>query len=584
MTLKLDIPIFLPTKFKGMRIVGLLSLLFLMGCQSNSVQPELILTNAQIYTLDRDLEMAEAIAIHEGKILAVGTADEVMELAGDQTVVEDLMGAFVMPGFIEGHGHFSGLGSSLINLNFLHAQSWDEIIEAVSEKAKTVEPGEWIIGRGWHQEKWLSSPDRNVQGYPYHNDLSAISPDNPVLLKHASGHGLFANAKAMELAGISKETPNPAGGKIVRDVQGEAIGIFEERAQSLITGAYNEYLSALSQEDLKAQWRRGVELAQQACLERGITSFQDAGSSFEEIERYREMAENGELDIRLWAMVRRPYEELKNKVDQLPIINAGGGFFTCRAIKADLDGALGAFGAWLLEPYEDRPDFVGQNTTPISEVEQIAALAAEHQLQLCVHAIGDRANREVLNIFEAAFEANDPSESWRWRIEHAQHLSPEDIPRFAELGVIAAMQAIHCTSDAPFVEKRLGVERARTGAYPWRSLLDAGAVVTNGTDAPVEEVDALPSFYASVTRKRFDNPKPFYPEQAMTREEAMYSYTLANAYAAFEEKEKGSLEVGKYADLVVLSNNLLTCSEEEILSTSILRTYVNGALKFQKRN
>lgn len=567
-----------------MRIVGLLSLLFLMGCQSNSVQPELILTNAQIYTLDRDLEMAEAIAIHEGKILAVGTADEVMELAGDQTVVEDLMGAFVMPGFIEGHGHFSGLGSSLINLNFLHAQSWDEIIEAVSEKAKTVEPGEWIIGRGWHQEKWLSSPDRNVQGYPYHNDLSAISPDNPVLLKHASGHGLFANAKAMELAGISKETPNPAGGKIVRDVQGEAIGIFEERAQSLITGAYNEYLSALSQEDLKAQWRRGVELAQQACLERGITSFQDAGSSFEEIERYREMAENGELDIRLWAMVRRPYEELKNKVDQLPIINAGGGFFTCRAIKADLDGALGAFGAWLLEPYEDRPDFVGQNTTPISEVEQIAALAAEHQLQLCVHAIGDRANREVLNIFEAAFEANDPSESWRWRIEHAQHLSPEDIPRFAELGVIAAMQAIHCTSDAPFVEKRLGVERARTGAYPWRSLLDAGAVVTNGTDAPVEEVDALPSFYASVTRKRFDNPKPFYPEQAMTREEAMYSYTLANAYAAFEEKEKGSLEVGKYADLVVLSNNLLTCSEEEILSTSILRTYVNGALKFQKRN
>jgi predicted amidohydrolase YtcJ len=559
-------------------------LLFLMGCQSNSVQPELILTNAQIYTLDRDLEMAEAIAIHEGKILAVGTADEVMELAGDQTVVEDLMGAFVMPGFIEGHGHFSGLGSSLINLNFLHAQSWDEIIEAVSEKAKTVEPGEWIIGRGWHQEKWLSSPDRNVQGYPYHNDLSAISPDNPVLLKHASGHGLFANAKAMELAGISKETPNPAGGKIVRDVQGEAIGIFEERAQSLITGAYNEYLSALSQEDLKAQWRRGVELAQQACLERGITSFQDAGSSFEEIERYREMAENGELDIRLWAMVRRPYEELKNKVDQLPIINAGGGFFTCRAIKADLDGALGAFGAWLLEPYEDRPDFVGQNTTPISEVEQIAALAAEHQLQLCVHAIGDRANREVLNIFEAAFEANDPSESWRWRIEHAQHLSPEDIPRFAELGVIAAMQAIHCTSDAPFVEKRLGVERARTGAYPWRSLLDAGAVVTNGTDAPVEEVDALPSFYASVTRKRLDNPKPFYPEQAMTREEAMYSYTLANAYAAFEEKEKGSLEVGKYADLVVLSNNLLTCSEEEILSTSILRTYVNGALKFQKRN
>lgn len=567
-----------------MRIVGILGLLFLIGCGSNEVVPDLILTNAEIYTLDRDLEMAEAIAIHDGRIIAVGSSKEVLGLAGDETEVEDLMGAFLMPGFIEGHGHFSGLGSSLMNLNFLHAQSWDEIIEAVAEKAQTAESGEWIIGRGWHQEKWSAAPDRNVQGYPYHNDLSALTLNNPVLLKHASGHGLFANAKAMELAGISKETPNPAGGKIVRDAQGHAIGIFEERAQGLITAAYNEYLSSLSQEDLEAQWKRGIELAQQACLERGITSFQDAGSSFEEIQQYKEMAENGELDIRLWAMVRRPYEELKTKVNQLPIINAGGGYFTCRAIKADLDGALGAFGAWLLEPYEDRPDFVGQNTTPISEVEQIATLAADYQLQLCVHAIGDKANREVLNIYESTFEARNPAESWRWRIEHAQHLSTEDIPRFAELGVIAAMQAIHCTSDAPFVEKRLGGERAKSGAYPWRSLLDAGAVVTNGTDAPVEEVDALPSFYASVTRKRPDNPKPFYPEQAMTREEAMYSYTLANAYAAFEEKEKGSLEIGKYADLVVLSHNLMTCSDEEILETKVLRTYVNGNLKFQKED
>ena len=567
-----------------MRIAGLLGLLFLLGCNNDKLIADLILTNAQIYTLDRDLEMAEAIAIQDGKILAIGNITEVLALAGDQTVVEDLEGAFVMPGFIEGHGHFSGLGSSLMNLNFLHAQSWDDIMEAVSEKAKTMEPGEWIIGRGWHQEKWVTSPDRNIQGYPFHNDLSALTPDHPVLLKHASGHGLFANAKAMELAGISKETPNPAGGKIVRDAQGQAIGIFEERAQGLITQAYNEYLSSLSLEDLTAQWKKGIELAQQACLERGITSFQDAGSSFEEIQRYKDMAENGELDIKLWAMVRRPYEELKTQINQLPIINAGGGFFTCRAIKADLDGALGAFGAWLLEPYEDRPDFVGQNTTPISEVEQIADLAADHQLQLCVHAIGDKANQEVLNIYEATFKKESPKESWRWRIEHAQHLSVEDIPRFAELGVIAAMQAIHCTSDAPFVEKRLGLERARTGAYPWRSLLDAGAVVTNGTDAPVEEVDALPSFYASVTRKRLDNPKPFYPEQAMTREEAIYSYTLANAYAAFEEKEKGSLEIGKYADLVVLSNNLLTCKEEEILETKVLRTYVNGNLKFVKQD
>jgi hypothetical protein len=261
----------------------------------------------------------------------------------------------------------------------------------------------------------------------------------------------------------------------------------------------------------------------------------------------------------------------------LPIINAGNHFFTCRAIKSEVDGALGSFGAWLLRPYSDKSDFHGQNTTPIENVEAIAKLATDNDLQLCVHAIGDRANQEVLNIFEKNLNGK---KDLRWRIEHAQHLDPADIPRFAKMGAIASMQGIHCTSDAPFVVKRLGEQRACNGAYAWRALLDAGAVVSNGTDAPVEDVSPLESFYATVTRKRFAVPKiEFFPEQKLTRAEAIHSYTLACAYAAFEEQDKGSLEVGKWADLVVLSKDLLNCSDEEILQTQVMMTVVGGKVK-----
>jgi len=279
-------------------------------------------------------------------------------------------------------------------------------------------------------------------------------------------------------------------------------------------------------------------------------------------------------------MVRHPYPTLKQKLPGYPIIGAGNGFFTCRAIKSELDGALGAYGAWLLDPYNDKPGFTGQNTTSMEEVRRIADLALEYNMQLCVHTIGDRANRELLNLFEQVFSGNPQAGDLRWRSEHAQHIDPADISRFAKLGVIAAMQGIHCTSDAPFVEKRLGFARARDGAYPWRSLLDAGVVVGNGTDAPVEDVSALESFYASVTRKRADSNVAFFPEQCMTREEAIYSYTMANAFAAFEEKEKGSLEVGKYADMVVLSNDLLSCPDEEILNTKVMMTIVGGQIKY----
>lgn len=564
------------------RSLILLSLLLAFcSCQTAVDPAEIIFLNGSIYTVSDSLPEAEAIAVRDGRIIAIGSNEEISSYQGNQTEVVDLGGAFTMPGFIEGHGHYSGLGQSLIQLNFLRSKSWDEIVSMVEERVSTTEEGEWIAGRGWHQEKWTETPGKNIHGYPYHDELSAISPDNPVVLRHASGHSLFANAKAMEIAGITRETPNPSGGEIVRDENGDAIGVFEERAMGLINRAYNQYLNNLDEADRLANWRRGIQLAEEECLSKGITSFQDAGSRLYELDEYRKMAENNEMNLRLWAMVREKADDMEGKLKDYRWIGLGNDFLTVRSVKSEVDGALGAFGAWLLRPYNDKIGFEGQNTTEIKTVKRIAKMAYENGMQLCVHAIGDRANRKVLDLMEETFQQSPDSEDLRWRIEHSQHLDPTDIPRFAELGVIASMQGIHCTSDAPFVVKRLGEKRAREGAYPWRSLLDAGAVVTNGTDAPVEDVDPIESFYASVTRKRADSGLEFFPEQAMTRAEGIRSYTLSNAYAAFEEDDKGSLEVGKWADMVVLSNNLVTCADEEIMDTQIRMTIVGGEVKYQ---
>jgi hypothetical protein len=569
-----------------MRTIIIFLSVFLFSCQQKEAA-DLLLLNGNVFTVDEKMPKAQALAIRDGFIQQVGTNEEMEQLKGEKTQVIDLHGQFVIPGFIEGHGHFSGMGYSLIDLNFLKSKNWNEIVQAVAEKVKTAKPGEWIVGRGWHQEKWNEALERHVQGYPYHDDLSEVSPNNPVVLRHASGHALIANKVAMDITGISKETPDPSGGHIVRDASGEAIGVFEERAMEAIAKVHEEYLETLSPEDRLKRWYEGIRLAQQECLEQGVTSFQDAGSSFDEIARFQKMAEEGQFKIRLWAMVRHSSEEMKNRLDGFPVIDAGNRYFTCRAIKTELDGALGSYGAWLLADYNDKPNFTGQNTTTMKEVKAIAALARDHNMQLCVHTIGDRANRKLLNIMEelTAAEGKD-LKALRWRSEHAQHIDPQDIPRFASLGVIASMQGIHCTSDAPFVVKRLGEERARTGAYPWHSLLEAGAVVTNGSDVPVEDISPIECFYASVTRKRHqsnDMGLALFPEQKMTREQAIYSYTMACAYAGFEETWKGSLTPGKVADIVVLSNDLITCPEDDILKTRVVMTMVGGEVRYQEK-
>ena len=563
---------------KASLLLPLITICIILGsCQESKEPYDLIIYNADIYSLDKDNTQYQAVAVKDGKIVALGTDEELSERATTKTINAE--GAFVMPGFIEGHGHFSGLGYSLLNLNFMKSKSWDEIVTMVEEKVKQAEPGEWIEGRGWHQEKWVESAGETTNGYPHHKKLSDISPDNPVILTHASGHGLFANTKAMEIAGVSVETPNPQGGRIVRNSDGDAIGVFEERAMSIIRAAHQEYLDGLSQDEQVQKWYDGISKAEMECLQKGVTSFHDAGASFEECDRYLGLAEDRELDVRLYVMIRKGVDALRERIADYRVIGAGDDFYTCRSIKTSVDGALGSYGAWLLSSYNDKSDFVGQNTTPIEDIDLISDIAAQHDMQYCVHAIGDRANREVLDIFEKHVS---PSADMRWRIEHAQHLHPDDIPRFGQLGVIPAMQGIHCTSDSPFVVRRLGKKRAEEGAYAWRSLMDAGAIIANGTDAPVEDVDPILSYYASVTRKRADNKLIFYPAQNMTRLEALKSYTINNAYAAFEEDIKGTLELDKLADIVILSKNLTTCSDDEILDTQVLYTVVNGKIKYQK--
>jgi predicted amidohydrolase YtcJ len=551
----------------------------LLACSTKERIPvDLIIHNATIYTVDDKKSIVEALAVTNGKIVFVGKSSEALNLKNPDTKVIDAQNHFVMPGFIEGHGHFSALGFSLLNLNFIKSKSWDEIVDSVAAKVAHTGKGIWIEGRGWHQEKWIKSPENTIQGYPDHEMLSKISPDNPLILYHASGHSLFANKKAMELAGISNDTPDPQGGRIVRNQNKEAIGVFEERAMDLIRIPYESYKKGLNASVEENFWQEAIKKAQQECINKGITSFQDAGSKYFELDRYEALARNKKLDLRLWVMARHSYEEMKSEIHKYKKIGIGNDFYTCNAIKSEVDGALGAFGAWLLKPYSDKPNFTGQNTTDIYEVKKIGELAMANDMQFCVHSIGDRANRVVLDVFEGLADLHKEKKDLRWRIEHAQHLSVEDMPRFAKHNFIASIQAVHCTSDAPFVIKRLGEQRARTGAYPWRSLLNHHVKIANGTDTPVEDVDPIKNFYASVTRKREDNGMVFFPEQRMTRAEAIKSYTIDNAYAAKEEHIKGSLEVGKYADIVILSNNLLRCKDQDILKTEVLFTIVNGKI------
>jgi predicted amidohydrolase YtcJ len=546
--------------------------------QPASVAADMVLVNGKIVTLEEGQPQVEALAVGGNRIAAVGTTEAMKRHIGQRTQVIDLAGRLVIPGFVEGHGHFNGVGLARMNLNLMSAKTWDEIVGMVERAAKTAKPGQWIYGRGWHQEKWDVKPSPSVEGFPTHESLSRVSPQNPVLLTHASGHATFANAKAMELSDITPGTPNPPGGDFLKDAKGNPTGLFRETASRLIRTGAGERRTP---EEETARAYRILELASEEVLSKGITSFQDAGSGFDDVDRMKKMIDEGRVNVRLWVMLRVNNQALAANMAKYRTIDYADGFLTVRAIKRSIDGALGPRGAWLLEPYSDKPGDTGHNTTPVDEIRETAKLALQHGYQLCVHAIGDRANRETLNIFEEAFKANPDKKDLRWRVEHAQHLHPADIPRFGQLGVIASMQGVHCTSDAPYVPARLGARRAEEGAYVWQKLMKSGAVVTNGTDAPVEDVDPIASYYATVSRKLKDG-SVFYPDQRMSRLDALKSYTISGAYAAFEEQSRGTLKPGKYADLVVLSRDILTIPEDQIPSTEVLYTVVGGKVKYKK--
>jgi predicted amidohydrolase YtcJ len=561
-------------------LVAVFTVLFLVNRRQKlaAETADLILINGKIVTVEDRFPTASWIALRGDRIAALGSDPKgYARHAGDGTEIIDLGGALAVPGLIESHGHFMGLGESKVELDLTTARSWEDIVAMVAEAAKSAKPGEWIQGRGWHQDKWDRVPDPSVQGLPVHDALSRVTPENPVFLTHASGHSALANAKAMAVSGITGATKDPAGGKIIRDARGNPIGAFLEEAMGLL----RVQAGRPGPEEAAARARRLVELASKECLAHGVTTFHDAGVGFSTVDLYKKMAEEGALPVRLYDMLSASSKALAARGASVRMIGAVDNRLTVRTIKRLIDGALGSHGAWLLEPYADLPGSTGLNTESIEEMKTTAAWAIENGFQVATHAIGDRANRETLDIYEEAFKAHPDKTDLRWRIEHAQHLDPADIPRFAGLGVIPAMQAIHCTSDAPWVFKRLGEKRAAEGAYVWRKLMDAGSKIPIGTDVPVEPIDPMANFFAAVTRRLKDG-STFFPGQKMTREEALRAYTINGAYAAFETGLKGSLAPGKLADITVLSRDILTCPEDDIPGTQVLYTVIGGKVLYHR--
>jgi predicted amidohydrolase YtcJ len=564
-------------------IVGLFLVTACSGPDSEPAGPiaDLLLINGDVVTVDNELPNADAVAIRGDRILAVGAADELVRYRGNETEVVDLDGQMVIPGFIEGHGHYTSFGGSLMILDFRYAQSWAEIVVMVAGAVAETEPGEWIIGRGWHQDKWASKEEVLVEGLPVHDSLSAATPDHPVMLIHTSGHGVFVNQRAMTLVELDETTVPPEGGEIVVDANGRPTGMMREAAQDVFRIAYSGHQGRRPAGIAEDELRRMITLAGEESLRHGITSFQDLGTTFAEVDLLRTMADEGNLPVRLYMAFEEDAADMAGRLDDYRMIGYGDNFLTVRTIgEKVLDGALGTHGGWLLEPYADMPRSSGLNVVPVEEIEASARLAIEHGYQMAIQGIGDRAYRELLNIYGKEFARHPDKQDLRWRIEHAQVIHPDDVARTVELGVIPAVQGIFACSDGPWVEDRLGPERTLERGYIFNTLAEAGLVPTNGTDPPVDEISPIGSFHCSVTRELSDGSL-FQPQEAYSRERALYSYTMGNAIAAFEEDIKGSITPGKLADITVLSRNLLDVSDDELLDTKIVMTIIGGEIRYR---
>ena len=569
------------------------------GAASAAAPADLVLLHGNLVTLEASHPRAHALAVQGGRIVAIGSDADIQPYIGKSTQVLDLTGMTAVPGFIEGHGHFLELGDSLMQLDLTQAKTWDEILVMVKAAAAKAKPGDWIIGRGWHQEKWTQAPQPNVEGLPLHASLDAVSPKSPVMLTHASGHGVFVNALVLKLIGIHKGTPDPEGGQIVKTADGEPVGFLRDKAMDPVHKALDAAMKRRGEAASEAYVAQAAKIASQDALAKGITGFVDQGESFAALDQLKKLAGTGELPLRLYAEVDPgnsdyglaaaaqyqkypPLEQLKRFLPSHRVVGYADDHFTVRAVgEVYSDGALGTHTAWFLKPYDDLPVSTGVSVLAPADIRAWAEAALAAGYQVTTHAIGDRANREVLDVYAAAFKAHPELKDPRWRIEHAQHLDPADIPRFGQLHVIASMQSIHECSDAPYVVKRLGEERAKDGAYAWRSIIASGGMIANGTDVPVEDEDPIPNFYCAVTRRSKKDGVPFHAEQAMTRDEALKSYTWNNAYSTFSEQQRGSLAVGKYADITVLSQDLMSEPEQQIPATQVMYTLVGGKVAYQ---
>jgi len=538
----------------------------LAGC-GDAAEPGLVLHGGRIITLDgEEPTAATAVLVRDGRIEIVGSDDEVTAAARDDDRLVDLAGAVVVPGFADSHCHLHGLGKALVQIDLVDTPSAAACVELVESAATDATPGAWLEGRGWDQNDWPEAvyPDRGL--------LDAVSGDRPCYLRRVDGHAAWVNSAALDAAGITAATPDPVGGLILRDQRGEPTGILIDNAVDLVDDVVPEPTAE--------ERRRRVRLAVEHCLAHGITTVHDAGISWESVALYREMAGAGELQLRYYGMLTDEPATLDPGLAAGPIHDAGG-LFTVRAVKLYADGALGSRGALLLADYTDEPGRRGLPVTAPAHMDSVARRAAAAGFQVCTHAIGDGANRLVLDIYEEILGGLDPGDR-RWRVEHAQILDPTDIPRFAELGVIAAMQPVHCTSDMDWAGERLGPDRL-AAAYAWRSLLDAGAHVCSGTDFPVERVSALAGLFSSRTRTHPDGTPlgGWQPQERLDGRTALELYTAGSAYAAFAEDELGRIAPGYRADLTVLDGDPVACAPAELLDMQVLMTVVNGIIVFE---
>ena len=529
---------------------------------------DLIVTNARIYTVDEARPFGAALAVKDGRVLFVGSEREALALRGSSTRLIDAHGNTIVPGIVDAHEHLLEVGFSLATVNLADTRSYDEVVRRVVERVSQAPSGRWIQGRGWDQNKWGDTR------FPTHDALSRVTPNNPVILTRIDGHAILVNAAAMKAAGITAATKDPVGGRLERTATGEPTGVFVDNAKELI----QRVVPPPTKDEIHQATLAAIKESQRY----GLVGVHDAGEPRDVIDIFEEMARAGEFGLRGYIMVSDDSAAIAHYFARGPQSALYDGHIWIRTIKLYADGALGSRGAALLDPYADDPKNTGLLLSPPEHIKDVATRALKAGFQVATHAIGDRGNRIVLDAYEAALTAI-PTTDHRFRIEHAQILNFADIPRFARLGVIPSMQAVHQSSDMTWAPTRLGYARS-FGAYAWRSLLNTGVVVPNGSDAPVERVNPLYSFHAAVTRAD-DNDWPpggWFPAEKMTRDEALKSITIWPAFAAFQEQTLGSLSPGKYADFVILDQDIMTVPDQRILKTTVLATYIGGKAVYER--